>query len=114
MPRDGVAQGLEVEAVLAAEAAWEQWDAAALMAGCFNMDLDSPQHLPEGGDGSISAPNSSALNKDNLDGEEQSLQAPAAMSLEESNRRINRHHCRLKSKSERGQLQRLMLQILCI
>jgi len=63
MPCDGVAQGLEVEAVLAAEAAWEQWDSAASMAGCFNMDLDLPQHLPEGGDGSISAPNSSALNK---------------------------------------------------
>jgi hypothetical protein len=27
MPRDGVAQGLEVEAVLATEAAWEQRDA---------------------------------------------------------------------------------------
>ena len=31
-----------------------------------------------------------SLFQDNLDGEEQSLQAPAAMSLEESNHRINR------------------------
>ena len=34
------------------------------MAGSFNMDLESPQDLPEqGGDGSISASNSSAWNK---------------------------------------------------
>ncbi|RLN00755.1 F-box/LRR-repeat protein [Panicum miliaceum] len=64
MPRDGVAQGLEVEAVLAAEASWEQRDAAASMVGSLDMDLDSPQLLSkQGADGSISAPDSSALNK---------------------------------------------------
>ncbi|RLM85887.1 hypothetical protein C2845_PM04G33450 [Panicum miliaceum] len=90
IPCDGVAQGLEVEAVLAAQAAWEQWDAAASMAGSLDMVLDSPQLLSEqGADGSISAPDSSALNKDTLDGQEQSFQVPAA-SLEDSNDRINR------------------------
>ena len=64
MSCDDVAQGLGVESMLAAEAAREQWDPAASMDGCFNMDLDSPPDLPEqGGDGSISALNSPAPNK---------------------------------------------------
>ncbi|PVH65390.1 hypothetical protein PAHAL_2G481500 [Panicum hallii] len=67
IPCDGVAQGLEVEAVPAAEAAWEQWDAAASMAGSLDMVLDSPQLLSEqGADRSTSTPDSSALNKISL------------------------------------------------
>ncbi|PUZ68111.1 hypothetical protein GQ55_3G489300 [Panicum hallii var. hallii] len=62
MPRDGVAQGLEVEAVLATEAAWEQRDAIASMVGSLSMDLDSPQLLSkQGADGSISTPDSSSI-----------------------------------------------------
>ncbi|XP_039851218.1 uncharacterized protein LOC120709604 [Panicum virgatum] len=53
--RDGLARGLEVEAALAAEAAWELRDAVASMAG-FHMDADSTLDLPIelGGDGSLS------------------------------------------------------------
>jgi len=52
MPRDGLARGLEVEAALVAEAAWELKEAAASMAvasmavGSLDMDVDSPPHLP--------------------------------------------------------------------
>ena len=47
MPRDGLARGLEVEAALAAEAAWELKEAVASMAaGSLDMDVDSPPHLP--------------------------------------------------------------------
>ena len=55
MRRDGLARGLEVEAALAAEAAWELWDAVASMDG-FHMDADSTLDLPIelGGDGSLS------------------------------------------------------------
>jgi len=43
MPRDG----LEVEAVLAAEAAWELKEVVASMAVVsLDMDVDSPPHLP--------------------------------------------------------------------
>ncbi|KAG2610127.1 uncharacterized protein LOC120702912 [Panicum virgatum] len=91
MPRDGLARGLEVEAALTAEAAWELKEAVASMAaGSLDMDVDSPPHLPV----------ETSANKDNLDGEEQSLQASAAMSLEESNRRINRLIAMHKKLSE--------------
>jgi hypothetical protein len=47
MLRDGLARGLEVEAALAAEAAWELKEAVAFMAvGSMDMDVDSPPHLP--------------------------------------------------------------------
>ena len=47
MPRDGLAQGLEVEAALAAEVAWKLREAVASMAaGSLDMDVDSPPHLP--------------------------------------------------------------------
>ena len=47
MRRDGLARGLEVEAVLAAEAAWDLREAVASMAGdSLDMDVDSPPHLP--------------------------------------------------------------------
>ena len=47
MPRDGLARGLEVEAALAAEAAWDMREAVASMAGdSLDMDVDSPPHLP--------------------------------------------------------------------
>ncbi|CAN6239158.1 unnamed protein product [Urochloa humidicola] len=50
MPR-GVARGLELEAAVAAEAAWELRQSAASMAGSIesldmDVDVDSPQHLP--------------------------------------------------------------------
>ena len=47
MRRDGLARGLEVEAALAAEAAWDLREAVASMAGdSLDMDVDSPPHLP--------------------------------------------------------------------
>lgn len=53
MPRDGIAQGLVVQAVLAAEAAWVQWEAAASMSGSHHMNLEWLQSLAElRGDGS--------------------------------------------------------------
>ena len=53
MPRDGIAQGLVVQAVLAAEAAWVQWEAAASMSGSLHMNLEWLQSLAElRGDGS--------------------------------------------------------------
>ena len=57
MPRDGLARGLEVEAALAAEAAWELKEVVASMDGSLNMDADSTLDLSIelGGDGSISA-----------------------------------------------------------
>ena len=47
MRRDGLARGLEVEAALEAEAAWDLREAVACMAGgSLDMDVDSPPHLP--------------------------------------------------------------------
>ena len=47
MPHDGLARGLEVEAVLAAEATWKLREAvASMVAGSLDMDVDSPPHLP--------------------------------------------------------------------
>jgi hypothetical protein len=47
MPRDGLARGLEVEAALTAEAAWELKEAVVSMsAGSLDIDVDSPPHLP--------------------------------------------------------------------
>ncbi|CAN6360938.1 unnamed protein product [Urochloa humidicola] len=67
MPRDGAGRGLEVDAVLAAEAAWELREPVASMAGTrsLDMDVDSPQLLTvdAGGDVSILAPDPSTLNK---------------------------------------------------
>jgi len=86
MRRDGLAPGLEVEAALAAEAAWELRDAVASMAG-FHMDADSTLDLPIelGGDGSLST------DKVILDAEEHSLEVPAAANpLEDSSERMNR------------------------
>ncbi|XP_025791369.1 uncharacterized protein LOC112872546 isoform X2 [Panicum hallii] len=57
MPRDGLARDLEVEAALAAEAAWGLKEAVASMAWSIDMDVYSPLHLPTElvGNGSISA-----------------------------------------------------------
>ncbi|CAN6334702.1 unnamed protein product [Urochloa humidicola] len=48
MPRDGVAQGLEAEAALAsarARGVAASREAAALMAGVFDMEVESSQFL---------------------------------------------------------------------
>ncbi|CAN6244011.1 unnamed protein product [Urochloa humidicola] len=67
MPRDDAGRGLEVEAALAAEAAWELREAVTSMAGTgsLDMEVDSPQLLTvdAGGDVSILAPGPSTLNK---------------------------------------------------
>ncbi|KAG2628278.1 hypothetical protein PVAP13_3KG240527 [Panicum virgatum] len=45
--RDSLGRGLEVEAALVDEAAWELKEAVASMAvGSLDMDVDSPPHLP--------------------------------------------------------------------
>ncbi|CAN6244010.1 unnamed protein product [Urochloa humidicola] len=70
MPRDDAGRGLEVEAALAAEAAWELREAVTSMAGTgsLDMEVDSPQLLTvdAGGDVSILAPGPSTLNKFSL------------------------------------------------
>jgi hypothetical protein len=60
MPREGVvAEGLELEAALAAEEAWRLREAIASMDRSHDMDVDSPRLLATelGGDGSTVDPN---------------------------------------------------------
>ena len=46
MPRDGLAQGLEVEAALAGEVAWDMREAIdSMAAGFLEMDVDLPWDL---------------------------------------------------------------------
>ncbi|TKV90173.1 hypothetical protein SEVIR_9G011150v4 [Setaria viridis] len=73
MPHDGVAQGLELEAALAAESTLRLREAVASMGGSLDMDVDSPPLLTVElvGDGSIPTPDPSRLNKD---GEDRSLE----------------------------------------
>ncbi|TKV90167.1 hypothetical protein SEVIR_9G010750v4 [Setaria viridis] len=89
MPRDGVAQGLELEAALAAESALRLREAVASMGGSLDMDVDSPPLLTVElvGDGSIPTPDPSRLNKD---GEDRSLEVHAARPFEDSSERLNR------------------------
>ncbi|CAN6338018.1 unnamed protein product [Urochloa humidicola] len=109
MPR-GVARGLELEAAVAAEAAWELRQSAASMAGGIesldmDVDVDSPQHLPMefSGDVSIPAPDPSTLNMHILDGEVQSFEVLATNPIEYSSEGVNRLIALQKRLSEASQ-----------
>nr|XP_034581041.1 uncharacterized protein LOC117844448 [Setaria viridis]TKW35468.1 hypothetical protein SEVIR_2G374500v2 [Setaria viridis] len=99
MLRDGVAEGLELEAALAAESASRLREAVASMDGFLDTDVDSLPLLTMEliGDGSILTPNPSRLNKD---GEDQSLEVPAARPFEDSSERLNRLIAMQKRLSE--------------